>query len=782
MNKNNTLYFVNPPSKWEEFLPLGNGRLGVMQKANPCNEILQLNEEGIWSGGPQNRNNPDTNQYLQTIRELVKKGNIQDAQELAFETMSGMSFNERVYQTAGDFHIDFYASDNYGIQGPMSEHKEDISIFENYQAFLDLSQAVSYVTYKDKNNVTYNRKVWVSAIDDLIFMHVSASEKGKINFRGYLDRGIWCDSIYADKENKLIFLEDSHGIPFTVGAGVITKGGSSKTTGFCLTGENCDEALFFIDIQALKWNKSIKDDKQFKKRCKKNNWTSMCKKKLIEIKKYIFDKGFDIAIEDIFAWHLVEYDSYWSRMELQIGKVPENNSSFIPTPDLLKSASRNNVELVNLYLNFSRYLMICSSRTPGILPSTLQGLWNCYMDPPWGCKYTININTQMNYWASNMCNLSDCEMPLFELLERGYKNGVVTASKMYGCRGYVIHHNLDFWGDSAPQDNWIPGSYWTLGAAWLATHIYEHFEYTQDKKFLQRYYYLIHEACLFFVDFLQASDSLASDGKPYLVINPSVSPENTYVSKVGEVGAFSEGCQMDNMILRHLFECCLKANAALNQKINGYKYDYSDLDDFNYVLNHLKLPELNKDGSLMEWNSEVEEIEPGHRHISHLYGLFPGHSITEKTPQLIEAAKKTLEKRLSCGGGHTGWSQSWINNFRTQLKQGNEAVDGLVKLFLHSTLPNLLDNHPPFQIDGNFGTLAAIVRMFVQSELDEEGKIKVKLLPALPDVEDWKSGYVRGICLKGGYVINFDIENGIAKRIEVFNKSGKMCNEEVTFE
>ncbi|MCR5188063.1 MAG: hypothetical protein K6C97_03940, partial [Treponema sp.] len=409
-------------------------------------------------------------------------------------------------------------------------------------------------------------------------------------------------------------------------------------------------------------------------------------------------------------------------------------------------------------------LLISGSRVPGKLPTTLQGLWNCYMDPPWGCKYTININTEMNYWPVNISGLSECEIPLFDLLERAYPRGCDVAKRMYNCSGYVIHHNLDFWGDSAPQDNWLPGTYWVLGAAWLATHIWEHFEYTLDFACLKRYYYLMHEACRFFVDFLQPCDLKADDGRPYLVINPSVSPENSYVTKAGQVGAFSEGCEMDNMILEHLFTSCLKAHKLLGREgldPKGKAYADEEYDSFSYVLEHLKKPELNKDGSLMEWNTEVEEVEPGHRHVSHLYGLYPGHTITlEKTPNLAEAAKKTLKKRLENGGGHTGWSQAWIINFRAQLQEGDQALEAIVKLLTHSTLPNLLDNHPPFQIDGNYGAFAAIMRMLVQSEFQEDGSVKVKLLPALPGDSAWQNGCVKGIRIKGGYLLDFEWKAG----------------------
>lgn len=768
---NDKLIFNKVPGKWDEFLPLGNGRLGVMVNANPINEVLQLNEEGIWSGGPQDRNNPDAKKYLPEIQKLVREGKIQAAQELSFETISGKSFNERVYQTAGDLKIDFFREENYGIQGPLTSHSWENC--ENYYSELDLADAMVTVKYTDSEGVEFCRKTWISAVDDMIFMHVTASQPGKINFRGYLDRGMWVDSIYADKTNNQIFLSDAHGIPFTVGAGFVAKGGNACVKGVCLTGSACDEVLFYVGIEAFKWNGKTLSKKQYDKKILKDIWTPKLKASLMEVKTFIEEKGIAVAAEDILGWHLNEYKSYWDKMEIKIGDAEVKNNSYenIPVPELLKMAARDNCNLVELYANFSRYLLIAGSRVPGKLPTTLQGLWNCHIDPPWGSKYTININTEMNYWPSNICNLSECEIPMFELLERSYENGVKTAQSMYGCRGYVAHHNLDYWGDTAPQDNWIPGTYWTLGAAWMATHIFEHYEYTLDIKMLEKYYYLIHEACQFFVDFLTPCDILASDGKPYLVLNPSVSPENTYVSKADEVGAFSEGCEMDNMILEHLFKSCIKAAKVLGKLAHNKKgkaYKTEDYDSFDYVLAHLKKPELNSDGSLMEWNVEVEEVEPGHRHISHLYGLYPGHSITDKTPELMEAAKKTLKKRLANGGGHTGWSQSWINNFRAQLGEGDEALDGLVKLFSHSTLPNLLDNHPPFQIDGNFGTLAAIIRMLVQSEMDDDGQVYVKLLPALPSEPVWQSGSIRGVRVKGDFIVDFDWKNGKAENIKFY--------------
>ena len=784
------MLFDKPAEKWEQYLPLGNGRLGCMVKAHPSNEILQLNEEGIWSGGPQNRLNPDVKNNLEKIRSLVNEGRVLEAQALGFEAMSGTSFNERAYQTAGDFHIDFFSQKNSGLAcGWPLAHKADESVLVNYKSELFLDMACTLVTYTDDEGTIFTRRTWISAVDDILFMHVTSSTPGKINYSGYLDRGIWSDKVW--EEAGCIFLEDSHGIPFCVGAGAIARGGEFGTRGSCLYGTACDEVLFFIDIQSLKWNKKWNKKpltkKQYDKLILKNKWTPECKSNLIKIENQIARTGLSAAAEDFFAWHLVEYKNYWDRCEVEIGesdyrwlsgseaalskpntienplkKTAKTWSSFLgfTTPDLLEAANPSNTALVNQYLNFSRYLMISASRVPGQLPLTLQGLWNGYMDPPWGSKYTININAQMNYWPANMTSLSDCELPFFDLLERCYERGRQAAREMYGCRGYVLHHNTDIWGDAAPQDAWIPATYWVLGAAWMATHIIEHYEYTMDKAFLERYYYLMHEAALFFVDYLVPSQEagLAEDENPYLIINPSLSPENSYVTKTGEVGAFTPGCEMDNMILEHLFKGCLKAREALGQ---SKPYPQSDFDSFTYVLSHLKKPSLNSDGSLMEWNREVEEVEPGHRHISHLYGLFPGHTITlERTPELCEAAKKTLQKRLSNGGGHTGWSQAWIINFFAQLGMGDQALSSIITLFQHSTLPNLLDTHPPFQIDGNFGALAGILRLLVQSEMSDDGTVTVKLLPALPSAPAWQSGHIRGLAVKGGWTIDLEWKKG----------------------
>ncbi len=403
-----------------------------------------------------------------------------------------------------------------------------------------------------------------------------------------------------------------------------------------------------------------------------------------------------------------------------------------------------------MYFNFGRYLLISCSR-PGTLPATLQGLWNKDMLPPWDCKYTININTEMNYWIAENGNLSECHLPLFDHLKRMLPNGRETARKMYGCRGFVAHHNTDLWGDTAVQDLWVPGSYWVMGAAWLCTHLWTHYEYTGDREFLREYYPVMREAALFFLDFM-----IEHEG--YLKTCPSVSPENTYILPSGVRGACGMGVTMDNQILRDLFTQCIKAAGLL-----GIEDELTA--QFDEARSRLVPTQIGSRGQILEWDKEYEEAEPGHRHISHLYGLHPSDQITvDGTPKLAEAARITLEERLSHGGGHTGWSRAWIINHYAKLWDGEKAYENLLALYQRSTLPNLFDNHPPFQIDGNFGGAAGIAEMLVQSTSK-----RVVLLPAIPKA--FVSGRADGLCVRGGAEVDLVWRDGDLEEFTVRAKA-----------
>ena len=680
----------DPMEKWEEGLPIGNGRLGAMIMGVVNTDIIQINEDSVWSGAYQERDNKDTRKNLSFIREKVRSGEIEEVEKYILPMMCGTPSNMRVYQTAGNLSLNF-------------SHKK----ITEYRRELDLDTATAVVTYTE-NDINYKREYFSSFTDDLIIIKLSANKENSISFSANLGRGIHTDKsgIY---ENCIFMNSGNEGLNFSMLLGVKNRDGKVLFTGDHLIIEKATEVILYLDCRT-----SYREKNHFEKA-------------YLNIKK-AKTKGFNQLKKE----HIDFYENQYKKMSFNLVKESNHTTNY-----LLENIEDNIRELTQLYVNFSRYLMISSSQK-GTLPANLQGIWCKDMDPPWGSKFTININAQMNYWPTDLCNLSDSYEPFFSLIEKIYKNGKNTARNMYGCRGFVAHSNTNIFGDCAPQDYWMPGTTWVMGAAWMCTHIFEHYEYELDLEFLRRYYYLIEEACLFFVDFMELNE-----GGVY-VCNPSLSPENSYKLPNGAVGTISYGSVMDSQILRLLMGQYKKASKLLNTKTKNY-------DDIIHIFNHLPMTELHSNGTIKEWLEEYEEHEVGHRHISHLFGLFPGDEI-RRDEKLMEASKKTIERRLKNGGAHTGWSRAWIMNFYAVLKDSDEVHKNLIKLYKNSTLPNLLDNHPPFQIDGNFGALNAILLSYVQI-LDNT----IYLLPACPLI--LRTGEVLGIRLKGNIEIDLKFKD-----------------------
>ena len=720
--------FDAPANNWNEALPIGNGRLGGMVFGNVHTERIQLNEDSVWYGGFKDRNNPSAYKNLPKIRELIFAGKIKEAEDLCALALSGIPEEQSHYEPLGNLFIEF-DMDSYE--------------FKDYKRVLDIKNAVTTVEYSI-GETEFKREVIASYPDGCIAIRLSANKNSSLSFRVNIARGTapWentpfkeqtirkqnynkyvDESVFAGKDLQLMNATIGGKNPIIASCAVKTliKGGSIEDIGNTVVVKNADEALIIL--------------------CADTSFRVMGDNLSYEEKLNLLNDGLLKRINDIsLSWenlidkHVKDYRSLYDRVKLEI----ENDKDIVR------------------FFNFGRYLLIASSR-PGSLPANLQGIWNEDFLPMWGSRFTININTEMNYWCANVTNLSECEEPLFDLLERLRENGLVTASKMYGCRGFVAHHNTDIWGDSAPQDVCLSSSYWVLGGAWLSLHIWDHYLFTKDKNFLKKYYYILKDAALFIMDFL------VKDGE-FLVLCPTLSPENTYILPNGEKGIICKGASMDNEIIRELLSACIKAEEILGIKDEANE-DFIENESIarraGEVLKGIPSPRIGKHGTIMEWNEDYEEAEPGHRHISQLFALYPGTLINSETPELTEAAKKTIERRLSFGGGHSGWSRAWIINMYARLGMGNEALENLRTLIREQTLPNLFDNHPPFQIDGNFGACAAIAEMLVQSVNEE-----IKILPSLPD--EWKSGRVEGLRLRGGKTLKIlEWENGEVKNKEI---------------
>ena len=746
-----TVWFDEPAAKWLEAFPLGNGRMGGMVFGGVKEERIGLNEESLWAGEPVDNIPPKVREHLDEIRTAIFNEKHDRVRRLLRKYMAQRPTSFRSFQPLGSLMLRF-------------PEREDAT---DYRRELDMRDGVARTTFR-ADGTRFVREAFISAPDDVLVVHLASQGSGTINTNITLTRPQDA-SVRAVADDVLLMEGQIVDVPppegpepnpggsgpggkhmrFATRLEVRTEGGSCRAADGELRVRNASSATILLtaatdyDLETMDFDRSI----QPARTCRR-----------------ILEKAAGKTCSKLRARHMQDHRAFFDRVKLDLGDSPHPD---LPLDERMKKVrdGAHDPQLVEQYFQFGRYLLMGSSRRPGRLPANLQGVWSRRMWAPWEADYHLDINLQMNYWLADLCTLSETVKPLRDFTQRLSEHGRDTAREMYGARGWVAHICTNVFGRTTPGGSTI-GSQLTngmfpLGGAWLTLGLWRHYEFTGDREYLEKEIYpVLRSSARFVLDFLVEGPN------GHLVTAPSMSPEANFITSDGKSMRVTYAPTMDIQIVHALFERCIAASRILGK-------DAELRGEMQQALDRLPPQQIGENGTIQEWIKDYKEASPGHRHVSHLLGLHPADSITPETPELFEAARKTIERRLKHGGGSTGWSRAWTINFYARLCDGESAYKHAYALIRGSTAPNLFDMHPPFQIDGNFGGTSGIAEMLLQSHRGRPGDRIIDILPALPS--EWKKGHIKGLRARGDFTVDIRWQKGRPVEVKVKSGSGNTC-------